>query len=201
MRKRTVLAAVLATIGMFAWSSIAHMATPLGDAGIREIPNEDSVLKSLRTALGDSHGLYMYPGLGAEKNSTAESRGALMERYAAKLAGNPSGLLVYHPPGAKPMMPSQLVTEFLSEFAECLIAIFLLSWAGIRRFGSRVAFVTLVGLAAGIMTNVQYWNWYGFPLEYTIPYMTIEIVGFIVAGCVAAAVLRERTNKSLTAGA
>src|SRR4051794_22524552 len=119
MTKRTLLAGVLAAIGMFAWSSIAHIATPLGDAGIREIPNEDAVLTSLRTTLGDSHGLYMYPGFGAERNSTTQ-RGAMMERYAAKLATNPSGVLVYHPPGAKPMMPSQLVTEFLSELAESL---------------------------------------------------------------------------------
>jgi len=38
--KRIFLAALLGAIAMFIWTSIAHMALPLGEAGIREIPNE-----------------------------------------------------------------------------------------------------------------------------------------------------------------
>jgi hypothetical protein len=43
---------------------------------------------------------------------------------------------------------------------------------------------------AAIGTNVSYWNWYGFPLAYTAAYMTTEIVGFVCAGLVAAALVK-----------
>jgi hypothetical protein len=37
---RILLAGILGGIARFAWTSIAHMALPLGEAGIAEIPNE-----------------------------------------------------------------------------------------------------------------------------------------------------------------
>jgi hypothetical protein len=58
--------------------------------------------------------------------------------------------------------------------------------------------VATTGILASLPTNVSYWNWYGFPGSYTASYMAIQIAGFIVAGIVAALVLRGR--KTLTAG-
>ena len=44
---RIVLAGVLGGIVMFVWTSIAHMALPLGEAGIGEILNESAVLGAI----------------------------------------------------------------------------------------------------------------------------------------------------------
>jgi len=41
---RVFLAGILGGIAMFVWTSIAHTVLPLGEAGIREIPNEKTVL-------------------------------------------------------------------------------------------------------------------------------------------------------------
>lgn len=54
---RIFLAALLGAIAMFIWSAIAHMMLPLGEAGLRDLPN-DSVLKALQNELGDQPGLY-----------------------------------------------------------------------------------------------------------------------------------------------
>ena len=45
-------------------------------------------------------------------------------------------------------------------------------------FAGRVGFVTMAGVLAAIATNVSYWNWYGFPTNYTAAYMLIQVVGF-----------------------
>jgi hypothetical protein len=37
---------------MFVWTSIAHMALPLGEAGIGEIPNESVVLSAMQGSMG-----------------------------------------------------------------------------------------------------------------------------------------------------
>ena len=60
---------------MFLWTSIAHMALPLGEAGINEIPNESAVLGAMQGSMGDKTGLYIFPGLGVGKNASLPSIG------------------------------------------------------------------------------------------------------------------------------
>jgi hypothetical protein len=193
MTKRILLAGVLSAIAMFLWSSLAHVVLPLAKTGIQEIPNEQLVLSAMQTSLGATPGLYFFPGIGLGPDATRQQENAAMQQYDQKLATNPSGLLIYHPPGAKALTPGQLVTEFITEFIEALLVVFLLAQTRLATFASRVGFVTLAGIMAAITTNLPYWNWYGFPTNYTIAYMTIEIVGYVVVGIVAAVVVKNRT--------
>ncbi len=197
MTKRILLAGILGGIAMFLWSSVAHVILPLGQAGIKEIPNEASVLSAMYASLGEKSGMYMFPGMDLGANPTREQEHAAMQHYGEKLVGNPSGLLIYHPPGAKALTPGQLATEFLTELLEALIVVFLLAHTRLTTFGSRVGFVTLVGVLAAITTNISYWNWYGFPANYTAAYMTIEMVGYLVVGIVAALVMKNSAPKTL----
>src|SRR5213593_2117128 len=96
---RILLASLLGGIAMFVWSAIAHMALPLGDAGIREIPNEPAVLSALQGNIAEQTGLYYFPGLGLGPNPTHEQRSEAMKNMAPKLARHPTGLLMYHPAG------------------------------------------------------------------------------------------------------
>jgi hypothetical protein len=176
MNRKLILAGVLGAVGMFLWSSVAHMVLPLGGAGIKEIPNEQALLSSMNTTLATSPGMYMFPALG----------GASMDDYGKKLLTNPSGLMIYHPAGRTQSFAGMLTIEFLTELAEALLAAYLLSRARIASFAGRVSFVAMVGLVAAISTNVPYWNWYGFSSTYTTAYMTTQLVGFIVAGLIAA---------------
>jgi len=74
MTKRTLLAGVLGGIAMFIWTSIAHMALPLGEAGIREIPNEQAVLAAMQANIGDKSALYLFPGFGLGQNPTRQQQ-------------------------------------------------------------------------------------------------------------------------------
>jgi hypothetical protein len=194
MAKRILLAAVLGSIAMFLWSSLAHLVLPLAKTGISEIPNEPPVLSALQSSLGGTPGLYLFPGTGLGPDATRQQQNAAMQQYEQKLASNPSGLIIYHPPGVKALTPGQLVTEFLTEFVEALLAVFLLAQTRLASFASRVGFVVVAGIMAAITTNVPYWNWYGFPASYTIAYMTMEIVGYVVVGIVAAIVLKNQAS-------
>jgi hypothetical protein len=114
MAKRVLLAGVLGAIAMFVWSFVAHMLLPLGYTGVREIPNESAVLGAMQSSMGQTPGLYLFPGLGAGPTPTSAQRNAAMKNYEPKLAANPSGLLVYHPPGAKGITGGKLGLEFLT---------------------------------------------------------------------------------------
>ena len=191
---RIILAGVLGGIAMFIWTSIAHMALPLGQAGVRELPNEPAVLAALQTSLGDQSGLYLFPGLGVGDNPTREQMNEGMRHMNEKLANNPSGLLMYHARGSRLIsMPKLLTVEFATELLAALLAVFLLAQTHIASFGGRVGFIFVVGILAAIATNVSYWNWYGFPSTYTAAYMVIQIIGFLCVGLVAALVLGKST--------
>jgi hypothetical protein len=191
MAKRTLLAGVLGGIAMFIWTSIAHMALPLGEAGIREIPNEQAVLAVMQANIGES-GLYLFPGFGLGPNPTRQQRNEAMQHMGEKIASNPSGILMYHPPGRALALGKFLGIEFATELLESILAVFLLAQTRLVSFGARVGFVMVAGILAAIATNVSYWNWYGFPAVYTAAYMFIQVVGFICVGIVAALVLGKR---------
>ncbi len=189
---RVVLAGLLGGVAMFLWASVAHMALPLGAVGVSEIPAEGAVLDAMHSAMGTSAGMYIFPALGAGSNPTMAQKNAAMASYDQKLAAHPSGVLIYHPPGAKGLEASQMVVEFLTETLEALFAVFLLMQTRIYSLAGRVLFFLAIGVLCSLGTNLSYWNWYGFPGSYTAAYMSIQILEFVAAGLVAAAVLRKK---------
>jgi len=189
---RILLAGILGGIAMFIWTSIAHMALPLGEAGISEIPNESAVLDAMKSSMGDKTGLYIFPGLGIGKDATHEQKSEAMKQMQQRIATNPSGILMYHPPGRPFGFGKSLAVEFSTEVLQAILVIWLLAQTLIESFGGRVGFVVIAGILAAITTNVSYWNWYGFPGVYTASYILIEIVGFALVGIVAAMLLRRR---------
>ena len=106
---RILLAGILGGIVMFVWTSIAHMALPLGEAGINEIPNESAVLNAMQSGIGDKTGLYIFPGLGVGKNASREEKNEAMKQMQQRITANPSGILVYHPPGQRSPTASRCI--------------------------------------------------------------------------------------------
>jgi len=186
------LSGILGGIVMFIWTSIAHMALPLGEAGIREIPNESAVLSAMQSNIGEQTGLYIFPGPGVGKNATRQEKNEAMKRMTEKMAANPSGILMYQAPGRPFEFAKRLGIEFGTELVEAILVVCLLAQTRIVSFAGRVGFVLVAGILAAITTNVSYWNWYGFPSAYTAGYMLIQIVGFFLVGIVAAMMMPKR---------
>jgi hypothetical protein len=197
MTKRVVLAGLLGGVAMFMWMSLAHVVLPLGETGVQEIQNEPVVLSAMQATLGEKSGLFVFPATGARPNATNQEKNAAMQHYDEKLAANPSGLLVYHPPGETGLTARRLVAEFLTELLEAFLVVFLLAQTHISSFGGRLAFVTVAGVVASLGTNISYWNWYGFPANYTAVYVLTQIVGFVCVGAVAGAVMPKTAPKSV----
>jgi hypothetical protein len=183
MTKRIILAGVLGGIAMFIWSFIGHDLLSLGEAGIREIPNEATFLDAVKNNLSDD-GLYMFPGLGLGPDATRQQKSEAMKQVVEKTASGPSGMIMYHPT-REFVFGKLLATEFATELLESFLVVFLLAQTSIGSFGGRLGFVLVAGILAAVATNVSYWNWYGFPGVYVSAYMLIQIVGFICVGIIA----------------
>jgi hypothetical protein len=172
---RILIAGLLGAIAMFIWTSVAHTMTPLANMGFSQMPNEQPVLDTMHRSIGEHAALYFFPWVDP-------SDPKMMEKSAAATKANPSGLLLYRPPGAAfTDMTPLLIKEFLKELVQSLIAAFVVAGMA-AAFFNRVIAVTLIGVSAGIATNASYWIWYGFPLDYTLAQIVIEVVGAFVAG-------------------
>ena|SRR5947208_2191796 len=155
MAKRVLIAGVVGGLVIFVWGFLAHEVIGLGEVGIKELPNEQTVTTALHATITEP-GLYFFPGVGMSTGASAEQQKAAME----KATGGAYGLLIYHSSGAEFITPRRLVVEFALNVAEVLIAALLLVWAGsIVGYASRVGFVFVAGLLASLGTNIEYWNW------------------------------------------
>jgi hypothetical protein len=191
--KRILLAAILGGLTLFVWMYVAHDLLGLGEMGVGEIPNEAVVLNAMRGAIPEA-GFYIFPGVGLGPNATMAERKAAMPEYMKKYEQSPHGVLVYHPASG----PFHFGAALGREFALNVLQAFLAAWlvAGVasgRGYSARVGVVVVAGVLVALSTNVEYWNWYQFPGNYVAGYMTTQIVGFVLAGLVIAAFVKNRT--------
>lgn len=184
---RILLAALAGAVAMFLWTAVAHMVTPLGRVGFSQMPNEAAVIQPMGANIGAKGGLYIFPWVDPNDPK-------MMEKYAELTKTSPSGMLLYRP--APDMMGADmtpmLIKEFIKQFVQALIAAWIVSMIA-ASFITRTGIVTAIGISAAIATNVSYWNWYGFPFDYTVAQLIIEIVSALVAGLAISAVLGRKT--------
>jgi hypothetical protein len=174
---RVIIAGILGGIAMYVWATVAHLS-PLAAVGVHTMPNESFVVGVLQTDLGSHGGVFIYPSPnGDEKANHLTPKGA--------------GMLTYKPHAPTALSPGQLGTEFALELIEAMLLAGVLSLAA-AGFGARVAIGVLVGVIAGMATNLSYWNWWGFGADYTIANAFIELVKFAVAGLVIAGFLARQ---------
>ncbi|MBI2926661.1 MAG: hypothetical protein HYY24_13275 [Verrucomicrobia bacterium] len=193
MTKRVLLGGVLAGVVMFLWGAVSHMALGLGDAGIQSLPGEDKVLDAMRENLKDA-GFYFFPGEPAGvKSGNKDERDAAMKAWTDKFKQGPHGILIYHPEGTEMMSPGQLLTQLMTDIAVALVVAFLLGQvaSAMKCFTGRVVFAGLIGLITGLAILVPYWNWYGYPANFTIANMVDQVIGFSLGGLVLAAIVKQ----------
>ncbi|HEY5337660.1 MAG TPA: hypothetical protein VIJ85_05625 [Rhizomicrobium sp.] len=186
---RILIAGLLGAIAMFVWTSVAHLATPLATIGISQISDEAAALPALDNSVGVQPGLYFFPWVDPKDPDMPAKTATLQKAHG-------HGLLIYSPAGVniETSMVPMLIKEFIKQFVQALIAAAIVSMMIGATFLMRWGAVTLIGVSTGIATNVSYWNWYHFPLNYTLSQITIEVVSAMVAGLAIAWWLGRRAT-------
>ena len=94
--------------------------------------------------------------------------------------------MVYQPVGSDGMaMGDNLAKEFATNVLCAGIVASVLA-LGPFGFGRRVRVAALLGLFAWLAINVPYWNWYRFPLDFTLASLIQQVVGWSLAGAAIA---------------
>jgi hypothetical protein len=176
---RRILAGLLGGLAAFVWSSIAHTVLPIGQAGISTIPNEKAALESLAREI-PGPGLYLFP---APSEDPAQTQADMMASYR----DNPSGFLVYNPPGRVFSFPRLLIVELVGTVLAGLLAAALLLRTPLP-VGRGALLGAGLGLFASLSVVLSYWNWYDFPTAFALGEATDQIVGWVIGGAVIAMV-------------
>ncbi len=178
MTKKILTWGIAGGFVLFFWGFVDHGLLPLGTAGFRTLP-DDTALLELMNRLPEP-GIYFYPRI----DMTAGD--AEMEKWAAKAASGPSGLIVHRPRGGTGMTLRLLLNELLSNIACAIIAAFLVAQLRPMGFARKATCVTLLGVLAWLAVVYSEWNWYGFPVSYTLAAFADQGVGFALVGLLLA---------------
>ena len=187
---KILLGGVVGGLVIFFWGYVSHMLLPLGEMGVRTIPNEDDLVASIKKDVREP-GLYFVPGWDMSKSQSQEE----MQAHMDKVSKGPYGYMVIYPNGRDPSLGKRLPIELGTNVVCALLAAILVTQLR-PGFIVRVACVTLVGILASIMTLVPYWNWYGFPTDFTLAQIVHHTVGWFLAGLVLALIVRPAAPKA-----
>ena len=111
-----------------------------------------------------------------------------MEAHMAKVAKGPYGFMVLYPNGRDPSLGKHCRSNW--EPTSCAPPGRDRRIPASTRLLVRTACVTIVGLLASLMTLVPYWNWYGYPTDFTLAQIVEHTVGWLLAGLVLASIVR-----------
>ena len=179
---RVLVAGLIGGIVMFIWGVAAHMALGLGSVGIGQPVNETVALSGLLNGLGDQPGVYLLPSLDPKQTGDA----AVVRAYSIKAVRSPYAWVVYQPRGTDMMqMGPQIGRQWASDTLASLALAFVMGLAlvGFRR---RLAIAAAAAVFAWLSSMLPYWNWYRFPLDFTLAALAEQLIGWLLAGAAMA---------------
>jgi hypothetical protein len=179
---RVFVAGLIGAIVMFVWGAVSHMVLGIGDKGMHVGTPYQGTLTALKQDAKEA-GIYFLPSTTMDKMADEAAQKSLQ----TESAGMGYAWVVYAPegnPGMVDMTPN-LLKQFVTDLLSALVVAFVLSLAAFG-FGKRVAISTLMGVFAWLVVSVTYWNWYLFPLDYTLGLLAKFSIGWALAGAAIA---------------
>ena len=190
---RIVISGLVAGIVVFVVGAITHIATPLGTIGIQSLPDDEAFAALMRQSIHTS-GFYFFPAMAT--GGSKQEQEAAAQSYSEKARRGPVGIMVVKTTGSEPMSMNMLAMELVSNVLAAVVAAILLSMGigspGLAALSSRVFFVTMLGLFASLSIEVSYWNWYGFPTNYTLAQFVDQMAGWMFGGLALGAMIKPR---------
>jgi len=191
MAKQIGLGTIVGAVAIFLVTFVWHMVLPFAETGFKNLPHDEALTTAMRLGISEP-AIYIFPTMDPSKRTDS----AEMKSYADKFQRGPTGLLIYQPGGTEFSFPKLLANQFLFG----AIAAFVISWllamsaGALPGYGQRVLFVALVALFGCLIIDLPYWNWYGFPGNYTVAHLAGMVATWAITGLALAAVVKPRAT-------
>ena len=188
MLKSLLLGALLGGLTAFVWSFISYGVLLWHLNQYHSFQNEDDV-----SALVSSHapksGIYLLPLGPSQQGLNSEQKKAAVEIRTQKMQKGPLMFAAIRLAGFGSFPRVLLIQLLYQMFAALLLTWMLLQTTGLS-YARRVAFLAIAGLAASVIADLPYWNWYSFPAAYTFINLIDYTLTWLLAGLVIAKVAK-----------
>ncbi len=161
-------------MAVFVWQGTSWVVLPFHNAALLSVKDEAAVGAVLRANL-PADGMYMLPNQAGDPNTIAD-------RYAA----GPVATIGYKAVGGPMMAPEMFLRGILLDIAVAAILVILIGMTDLRGYLPRLIFVSLIGLAMGLFTNLNNWIWMSQSLHYTLVDVLDTWVAWTLGGAVLA---------------
>jgi hypothetical protein len=185
MKPRAALAALVATITVFAWQTVSHMALPWHHVTVMSFKNPEAVEKVLVENANDP-GMYMLPWADHHDEETMKK--------ATEQWDNGFSMFAAVRPNGSNSMESSLAQQFLWNLLGALLIAFLLGKLNLKgtacKVGITVSFA-LFTVVCGILPN---WTWWGFGNAYVAVAIADILIAWSLAGLVLAKMIPHQAD-------
>lgn len=171
---RYIKAGIVGGIVIFIWSMVSWMVLPWHMATVHSFKDEKAVTQMLE-ANALKPGIYYSPAWNSTQTVNPES----VPTVFAAIQFN-----------GKTSMTTPMIISLLTQIVAAIFVAWLLGRTRGLNYFSRVSFVVIFALAAGIVSEVPYWNWFGFDVQYILVAIADLLIGWFFAGLVLAKMVR-----------
>jgi len=179
MGKALIKGTIFGGIILYAWMAISWMLIPWHCATLKNFKDENSVA-AIVSANVTEQGIYVLPYLcGGGQNDAKQG---------------PHMFASIRPQGVDFTSPKPYINAIIIYLVAAFFVTYLLLQARPTTYWKRVWFVTVFGIAAGILGSFPNWNWWGFSCDFTLVGFIDYVIALFLAGLAIAAVVPNRTE-------
>ncbi len=183
--KKLIWGSIISGLIVFGWNAISWMVLPWHAPLFNQLQN-DSAVQGLLKENAAKGGIYLSP-YSFETKSTVltEVEGTQNSSTPKQNPNTPFAFIVFSPNGLGSMnflMARAILLNIIGAFFVTL----LLLQSEVSTYLGRVGFTVIFGLSAGVISYLPQWNWWGFPIQYSVMSIIDLIIGWFFASLVLA---------------
>jgi hypothetical protein len=185
-RKKWIRGAAFGGAIVFLWGMLSWMLIPWHTLVFKTFANEEAVAETIQTNASVS-GIYVLPNTFSYTSSTTSEQ---MENGLRMLQTGPTVFASVRLEGMGRIHVRPFIVALLFEILGAGIITWMLLQTKGLGFCQRLFFVTLFGVAIGILGVLPAWNWWGFSLNWIFFLLSNLIVGWFLAGLAIAKICK-----------
>src|SRR5690348_16764595 len=185
-KKKLIRGAVIGGAIVFLWCLVSWMVLPWHSAVFKTFIDEQSVADVISSNAPVS-GVYILPNTFKYDDSTSASE---MEKGMHYMKNGPtlSASVQIHGMGQKTVRPF-IVSLIIQILGAGIVTWMVLQTKGLQ-YNKRVLFVTLYGIAIGLLGIFPAWNWWGMSFAYIFSIFFDLVISWFLAGLAIAKICK-----------
>lgn len=182
MRSRRLLAILAGGIVAFVWSSISWMLLPWHQSTMSGFDQQDTMAAAVKAAATEP-GIYVYPEWSDDQ-----------EDMQKRFKEGPYVFASIVPGGVGDGMGKMMLFGFISNLIGAALLLILLLTVPDEGWKARALVATIAAAFVALVPAMANWNWWNFPMGFTVVGILDSLIAWTLAGVVMAKLVAGRTT-------